>query len=158
MADQHKGIESIAAIPADTVRDAINATMVMGLPVVGADRPTFYFDADNAWTDADYEGLPWDWTDTPASSAEKGSVQPICAVEFFSPLGRQGAVYTEVGDFNPTTVLFTLMDDQFSSIVGFSYATVGNSSQKWYFRFWRPSVGLGEIQVYQVHCVAEGVD
>lgn len=157
MADQHQGVESIAAFSVDTVREALNRTMVMGMSQVAADRPTFYFEPDNTWTEADYEGLPWDWTAAAATSSAKGSVQPICAVEFFSPLGRQGAVYTEVGEFNPTTAVFTFMDDQFNKVLGFSYVTVGNSTQKWFYRFWRPATGLSEMTVYQVHCVAEGI-
>lgn len=158
MAEQHGGFESIAAVPVDTVKEALNRTMVMGLPVTKADRPTFYFDRDVTWTDHDSEDQPWDWDAVPVTDTTQAAVQPICAVEFFSPLGRQGGVNTEVGEFNPTTVVFTFMDDQYAKIIGFSYATVGISTQKWFFRFWRPSVGLGGMTVYQVHGVAEGID
>lgn len=158
MAESHNGVDSIATIPAGTVRDALRGTMVMGLPVNDADKPTFHFDPDRTWTEEDSAGLPWDWTATPTTDTTQAAVKPICTYEFFSPLGRQGATYTEAGDFTPTTVVFTMMDTDFASVLGFAYATIGNSDHKWYFRFWRPITGLGGLQVYQVHCTAEGVD
>jgi hypothetical protein len=158
VAESHQGVGAIASIPADRVRNALNATMVLGLPANEADRPTFYFDRVVDWDNHDSENKPWDWTDVPTSEENPASVQPIVATEFFSPLGRQGAEYTEVGDFTPTTVVFTMMDDQFSSVFGSSYAQIGPSTKKWFFRFWRPAVALGSLQVYQVHFVAEGVD
>lgn len=158
MAEQHGGVESIADIPADLIRDALKGAMVMGLPVNPADRPTFYFTRSMNWDEHDSEDNPWDWAVAPDGDTLKSPVQPIAAYEFFSPLGRLGAVYTEVGDFSATTLIFTLMDDDYKKVEGFSYATIGNSKQKWYFRFWRPISGLGGMAVYQIHCVAEGLD
>lgn len=157
MAESHQGVDAIATIPS-SVRDRLNETMVLGLAPTEADRPTFHFDRDVDWTEHDAEEKPWDWTAAPDTETQKDPVQPIVAVEFFSPLGRQGADYTEVGDFSPTTVVFTVMDDWFDTIWGASYATIGPSANKWFFRFWRPALGLGGLQVYQVHFVAEGID
>lgn len=158
MAETHDGVQAIASIPADDIRDALLRTMVLGLPPTEADRPTFHWEREVTWADFDSEDEPWDWTSAPDSETQKAPVKPICAVEFFSPLGRQGATFTEVGDFTPTTIVFTMFEDAFTQVEDFSYATVGPGATKWYFRFWRPSLGLGSLQVYQVHCVAEGID
>lgn len=157
MAEQHGGVDAIAAVPVETIRDKLRQTMVLGLPDDDALKPTFYFERQIEWDKHDRESNPWDWSAAPLSDTTASPVQPICAYEFFSPLGRQGAAYTEVGEFNPTTVVFTMFEDDYKSIAGFSYATIGPGSQKWYFRYWRPSYGMGALTVYQIHCVAETV-
>lgn len=156
MAEQKGGFESIAAIDADTLRELFKRTMVMGLPTATADQPTFYFDRVVTWADYDRDNKPWDWTTAPATETQKSPVSPICAYEFYAPLGRQGATYTEVGEFNPTTIVFTFTDDEYKKVVDSSYATIGPSDVKWWFRYYRPQVNLGSLGVYQVHFTAEG--
>ena len=131
--------------------------MVMGLPETDAHKPTFYFDRVVEWERHDREDSPWDFGDSPTVETQRSPVRPICAYEFFSPLGRQGAYPTEVGDFNPTTLIVTLLDDEWASVRGFSYVTVGPTAERWLFRYWRPSYSLGNFPVYQIHCSAEGV-
>lgn len=157
MAESHGGFDAIAVLPEDNIRDRLRRTMVLGLPAVDAEKPTFVFEREVEWIRHDHEGSPWDWSLAPLAASLKASVQPICAYEFFSPLGRQGGFPTEVGDFNPTTVVFTMFEDEYNEVINSSYATVGPSGHRWYFRFWRPSYGLGGITVYQVHMVAEGL-
>ncbi len=130
--------------------------MVMGLPHEDAEKPTFYFERQVTWADFDSEGQPWDWATAPVSDTTAGSVQPVCAYEFFSPLGRQGATYTEVGEFNPNTLVVTLFEDQYTEVENASHVTIGPSGRKYYFRFVRPAVSLNDMTVYQVHFVAEG--
>lgn len=157
MAESHDGFESIAAPPTDAIRETLRRTMVMGLPNEENQRPTFYFDRTVTWEDFDSEENPWDWTAAPVTESQPATEQVICAYEFFSPLGRQGAYYTEVGEFNPTTLIFTMFEEEWERVRGFSYATVGPSTVKWFFRFWRPAYGLNDMTVYQIHTVAEGV-
>lgn len=157
MADQWEGFESIAVIPTEQLRTTLRRTMVMGLPTEDAEKPTFVFERDVDFALHDTEGSPWDWTDAPVSETPQSSVQPICAYEFFSPLGRQGSFLTEVGEFNPTTVVFTMFEDEFAAVTGFTYVTIGPDDTRWYFRHWRPAQGLNDMTVYQVHCVAEGL-
>ena len=130
----------------------------MGLPTENAQKPTFYYPRDVDWAKEDREGNPWDWTDTPATDTQRSPEQIICAYEFFAPLGRQGAFFTEVGEFNPTTVVFTMFEDEFAAAWGFTYATIGPSGTKWWFKFWRPVSGLGALTVYEVACVAQGTE
>lgn len=156
MAESAGGFDAIASIPADSLREALRRTMVLGLPYEEDQQPTFYFDKQVTWDRYDREGSPWDWSAAPATEVTKNPVQVLCAYEFFSPLGRQGSFQTEVGDFNPTTVVFTMFEDEFNEAYGFSSVTIGPSHQRWYFRHWRPAYSLGEMTVYQVTCVAEG--
>lgn len=163
MAKQHDGIRSIAAPPTSFIRDTLRQTMVMGLPEEESQRPTFWFDRVVTWEEHDSEQNPWDWTATPESDTEPVSEQVVCAYEFFSPLGRQGAHYTEVGEFNPTSLVFTMFEDEWERVRGFSYATVGpgrvegSLPHRWFFRFWRPAYGMNDMTVYQVHTTADGV-
>lgn len=122
------------------------------------EQPTFYFEGEQTFDDADLEGSPWNWTDTPSVDTAKGPLQILCAVEFFAPLGRQGAFSTEVGEFNPNTVVLTMFEDEFSEAYGFTYLTIGPSDQRYYFRFYKPAVGLNDLTVYQLHCVATGTE
>ncbi len=154
MAESHGGFDAIASVPTETVREQLRRTMVLGLPQDEAERPTFYFDRVVQWDRYDSEGNPWDWTTAPTSDTQKAAVQPVCAYEFFSPLGRQGIHETEAGPFQPTTLVITLFEDEFDEVSGFSYVTVGPGSQKWYFRYWRPAFSLGDMTVYQIHCAA----
>lgn len=158
MAESAGGFDSIAAIDIESVREALRRTMAMAMPSEESDQPTFYFDRELDWDKHDREGSPWDWTAVPATETPATSTQVLCAYEFFSPLGRQGAFYTEVGEFNPTTLVLTMFEDEFAEVYGFSYVTIGASEQKWYFRFWKPSVGLDDLTVYQVQCSASGGD
>jgi hypothetical protein len=157
MAESHGGFDSIAVIPVDQIREVLRQTMVMGLPVDDLEKPTFYFKYEVEWGAHDSEGNPWDWTDAPESSAQPSPVQPVCAFEFFSPLGRQGAFPTEVGDFNPTSLVVTMFEEEFAEVSGASYATAGPGNTRFFFRFWRPSYGLGDMTVYQVHLSADAV-
>jgi hypothetical protein len=155
VAESIGGIQSIATIPA-SVKTVLKRTMVFGMSDVAADRPTFYFDRVATWTDHDTEENPWDWTAAPVTDTTASPVQPICAYEFFSPLGRLGETVTEVGDFNPTTLLVTMFEEEFQAVNGATYCTVKESEQKFYFRYWRPSYYLETIGVHQVHMNAQG--
>lgn len=158
MAEEHDGYESIAVIPTEMLRDVFRRTMVMGLPVEDAEKPTFYFRYVAEWERHDSENNPWDWQAAPDSEEQREPVQPICAYQFFSPLGRQGAFPTEVGDFSPSSLVVTMLEDEFEAVDGASYATVGPSNVRYFFRFWRPSYGLGDMTVYEVHMAADAVE
>ncbi len=158
MAKSIGGRTSIANIPTDIIRETLRKTMVMGMPPTASERPTFYFEGEKTFDEADTEGSPWIWTDNPTLDTGADPIQVLCAYEFFSPLGRQGAFMTEVGEFNPTTVVLTMFEDEFAAVYGFTYMTVGPSDQRWYFRFFKPAVGLNDMTVYGLHCVATGTD
>jgi hypothetical protein len=158
MADTIGGVPSIAEIPTAALRETLRQTMVMGMPSLVAERPTFYFGGERTFVDGDQEGSPWDWTDTPTTDTSADPLQVLCAYEFFSPLGRQGAFNTEVGEFNPTTVKVTLFESEFNAVYGFTYMTIGPSDQRWYFRFFEPAIGLNDLTVYTVQCVATGTE
>ena len=156
MAESAGGFETIASFDTDAIRENLRRTMVMAMPTEEDDQPTFYFERDAEWDKHDREGSPWDWTVAPILETQPSPSQVLCAAEFFSPLGRQGAFYTEVGEFNPTTLVLTMFEDEFEEVYGFSYVTIGPSDQRWYFKFFRPAVGLNDLTVYQIQCAAGG--
>ena len=55
-----------------------------------------------------------------------------------------------------TSVVFTMFKKEFDTVFGFSSVTIGASDQRWFFRFWRPTYAIVDLQAYQVHCQAEG--
>lgn len=132
--------------------------MVLGLPEDDVEKPTFYFKKVVFWTDHDAENNPWDWEQAPDTETQKDPVMPICAVEFFSPLGRSGAQHTEVGDFFPSTVIITFTETDLMEVVDSSYVTIGPAQTRWWFRYFRPAMGLGGLTVYQVHMQAEDTE
>lgn len=154
MARQFQGVESIAIVP-ETVKTQLRRTMVMGLPPVDLDKPTFYFEKVAEWDSHDTAGKPYDWTAAPDSEEEPDPVKVICAYEFFSPLGRTGAQFTEVGDMFASTVIFTFLKEDFVKVFGASSVTVGPRQSIWYFRFWEPMLALDGMEVYQAHFHAE---
>lgn len=129
--------------------------MVLGLPPVDADKPTFYWDREVNWDEHDREGKPWDWTKAPDTEIQRASVRPICAVEFFAPLGRTGAAFTEVGDFFNTTLIVTLLRTEFNQVFGASNMTIGPRHTMWWFRYWQPQLALGGLEVFMAHFQAE---
>lgn len=157
MAESHNGVQSIATVPAE-VEDLLRQTMVLGLPSDDADKPIFYFDRQVTWADFDVEGQPWDWTTAPTLDTTPPPVSPICAYEFFSPIGRSGAQYSEVGDWFPSTVIITIMATDFPDILNSSYVTIGPATTKWWFRYYRPLYGLGGLDVYQITMQAEDTE
>lgn len=154
MAKTHAGVPSIATVPS-FVEDRLRETMVLGLPNDDADKPTFYFERSVQWADHDVEGHPWNWAEAPVIDTTQAPVQPICAYEFFAPLGRAGSQFTEAGDFYPSTLIVTLMEADIAAVENSSYVTVGPSQTRFWFRYYLPMYGLDGLNVYQIHFQAE---
>lgn len=160
MADKIGSVSAIAAIPAEQLRDVLRSTMVLGLPEKAVDRPTFYWEKEVAFAEYDKEDQPWDWTDAPTLDTTPDPEQVLCAVEFAAPFGRAGVIPERTGEFNVSTVILTVFEDEFDILSGttdgFSYVTIGPTlDRRWYFRYWQPAVGLGSLTVYQITCGAE---
>lgn len=150
MAEQKDGLSAIATIDAASLRETFKRTMIFGLPSDEADQPTFFFEREVEWDDHDRAEEPWDWTAAPTTDEQPDPVKPICAYEFHAPLGRQNATFTEVGEFNPNTLIVTFTDDEFEKAKNSSYVMVGPSTQKFYFLYFQPGVALGALDIYQV--------
>ena len=160
MADKIGSVSSIANIPASDLRGVLRSTMVLGLPETVVDRPTFYWEKEVTFAEYDSSDKPWDWTAAPTLDTTPVPEQVICAYEFAAPFGRTGAVPERTGEFNISTIIVTLLEDEFATVSGttsgFSYVTVGPElDRRWYFRYWQPSIGLGSMTVYQITCGAE---
>lgn len=154
MAEEHSGAVS-PIIPVDVVREGIRSAMAMGMPVEEEERPTFYFDSTKVYDYVDEAGKPFDWSVSPTVSKNPGPTRALCSWEFSAPLGRQAAHETPVGQFNPTTLILTVLDEDFDEVRGFRYVTIGPSDDKWWFRFYQPAVGLGDMTVYRITCSAK---
>lgn len=154
MAESHLGLSSIASVPA-TLEESLRRTMVLGLPPNDVDKPTFYFERDVAWTDHDAADKPWDWTAAPTTDNTPAPVKPICAVEFFAPIGRSGSQFTEVGDHFASTVIVTLTPTDFATVQNTSYMKMGPSQTTFWFRYWKPQTALAGLSIYQATFQAE---
>lgn len=156
MAEKIGNIPSIATIPTDDIRDILRQTMVMALPETVEERPTFYFEREVEWADHDSADKPWDWTDAPVSDNQADAVRVICAYDFAAPFGRQGALFERSGEYNQSTITFTMFEDEFAAVTNSSYATIGpGTERRWYFRYWKPSVGLNDLTVYEAIFTSE---
>jgi hypothetical protein len=132
----------------------------MGLPQTVAHRPTFYWANQVTFAEHDSSDNPWDWGSAPTLDVTPAPQQVLCAYEFAAPFGRTGAVPERAGEFNISTLIITVLEDEFATLAGsssgFSYVTVGpNTDAKWFFRYWQPNVGLGNLTVYQITCGSE---
>lgn len=151
MAESIDGVDSFP-IPADDIRDVLLRAMVMGMPEEVEHRATFWFVPDLVVDGpVDHAGQPVDWS-SPVVSGGPRSEQVICTVEFSAPIGRQASVDTAVGQFTPSTLVLTFFEEQFETVRGFQYVTVGPDGDRWFPRVYQPPVGLGGLTVFQLIC------
>ena len=155
MAIKIGNISSIASIPTDDLRSIWRQTMVMGLPETEADRPTFSFERDVAWAEHDSADKPWDWTAAPISDSTADPIQILCVYEFAAPFGRQGALFERSGEYNQSTLTITMFEDEFASITDSSNVSVGPGSRTWWFRYWKPSVSMNDLTLYEAIFASE---
>lgn len=161
MADKIGNVQAIANIPAARLRDIFRRTMVLGLSSVAAERPTFHWAKQVSFAEHDSSENPWDWTAAPDLDVTPAPEQVLCAYEFSAPFGRTGAVPERVGEFNISTLMITMFEDEYEVVSGsggsgFSYVTVGpNLDTRWFFRYVQPGVNLGGLSAFQINCAAE---
>jgi hypothetical protein len=140
-----------AGFNADAVRAGLHTAMQFGTPADVGMRATFVtLVADTTAAPADDDGTPFD----PAASITVGtpkSVQLLCAVEYVDALDK----LTAFGYTTPARVHITLLDTEYSQIVGFDYVVVGGV--RYDYRKLQPPLGMGPITVYVVECEAVDV-
>ena len=134
--------------PAD-FRAAIQQTMTMGLAPIEADQPTFCFKQDPInFSNADVEDVPFDPAARPVQPPPETKQVP-CAVEYVDAAGR----VETFGVINPSKVRLTLLDVDYQTIRGFDFVEIGGD--KYNYAKTEPPIGLGEVGVWTVHCIAE---
>lgn len=131
-------------------RDAIRFAMNMGLPETESERATFRWNPARTFTTDDPAGLPYDWTDTPATETVHADVQVPVAIEF----GAQAAAGTDtpVGQIDTSRAVLTVLDEDYQQIVGANEVVLGGNTYD--IDFVAPPLGLFEVTVYQIYASA----
>lgn len=133
----------------DEVRAGLRLAMTVGLPVVEADQPTFFFPRPGSTTgNADEDAVPFDPTRRRVL-APPTSVRVPCAVEYFDNQGK----IENFGVLVPSKVELTLLDQEYAQVKGFEYVVIGGN-RYWYSRT-APPLGLVSVGVFIIYCNAE---
>lgn len=125
--------------------------MAVGMPVIAADQPTFFFAptivSDSSHT-SDQGGTPFNPTYRPTRSQAAG-VKVACAVDYKDSASDMGAV----GAVSTSGVVLTLLDEDYEVIKGFSYVVIGGN--KYTYERTEVPMGLVSVGVYTIHCLAD---
>lgn len=132
-------------------RAEIRATMMMGLPVDEAARPTFSFPHDVVYENEDTGGDPFDWTAPVAAAGGGGGttgprppVQVPCALE-----EAGGSEYeTGLGIINEDEILLTVLDVDHALIDGFDEVEIGGNTYRYTKEL--PPRGLWDVTIHQI--------
>lgn len=135
---------------ADAFRQAIRATMTMGLPNATADRATFRWTTAETFAIEDQDHNPYDWTDTPATSDAHADVQIPVAFEFAAR--PAASLDNPMGQFDSTRVEITILDVDFPLIEGANEVVLGENTYD--IDFVGPPRGLFEVDVYTIYATA----
>jgi hypothetical protein len=146
----------------EAFRTSIRATMVMGLPVDEALRPTFRWVHRERYAITDATGRPLDWTAEALSEAPglglitepapprvvRGPVQVPCSVEV-----TDGPVdSTSMGTFNADRAVLGVLDVDYPAVAGFDEVLLGGNVYLYDKEL--PPVGLYEVTFHQFAVVA----
>lgn len=143
------GDPQIQGFRADQVRAGLRLAMQVGLPIAGADQPTFVFKQTVTGTqNLDAEGVPFNPSYTPTKSALVTKKVP-CAIKY---VDRETNL-TGFGALAPTRVVLTLLDDDYAQVKGFQYVIIGGT--RFFYRHTETPKGLVTVGLYEVHCEAE---
>lgn len=129
-------------------RDAIQATMNMGLPTNTTEQPTFHFPTVRSYpvgTALDEDGFPFDPTIT-ATVTTPPSKRVACAVEF-TPVDSDEL---PVGTLRKTKAVLTLLDIDYTKIKNAHEVSLGKD--RYIISYVQPPLGLFEVTVYQLTC------
>lgn len=134
---------------ADKFREAIRATMTMGLPNSPSERATFRWTPVRTYDRESPSKNPYTWTATPTSSDTHEDVQIPVAVEMHS---RVLPMDTAVGHFDPVKVVLTVLDTDYVLIQGADIVLLGGNTYD--VDFVAPPEGLFEVTVYSIWATA----
>lgn len=140
-----------SSFDAAAFRDAIRSAMRMGAPGQVADRATFRWRPVRTYSRPDSAGLPYNFNSNPVTEVVKADVvlQEV-AIEFTArPAGTRD---TAVGQFDTSSVVLTLLDDQYELVEGANEVLIGGNT--YVVNFVAPPMALFEVDVYQIYCEA----
>jgi hypothetical protein len=131
-------------------RQAIRDTMTMALPTATSERITFRWTTGTTYSNVDPGGTPYDATASPSASEAHADVQIPAAVEFSAR--PAGSLDTPMGEFDTSRCVVTVMDTDYPSIQGADQVVFDGSTYD--VQFVAPPIGLFEVTIYQLYCVA----
>lgn len=137
---------------ANAFRTNIRFAMTMGLPNTVAERATFRWTVVRTFAKDDASGAPLDWGTTATTTVTNPDVQVECAVEF----GVAAAENTNVGTFDTSRAVITVLDEEFAlltvnNVLADRVLLGGNTYEVDYVG---PPLGLFDVTVYQIYCKA----
>lgn len=131
-------------------REAILATMTMGLPDSVDERATFRWPQVRTFERQDPARNPYSWDDVPEQELVRPDVRIPVAVEFASSYGVVGE--TTIGSFDATRAIVTVLDSEFPKIEGASEVLLGGNT--YVIDYWAPPQGLFDVTIYRAYCTA----
>lgn len=139
-------------------RADIRETMLMGLPVAVADRPTFMFTQSKTWVASDSAGEPWSFAPPSPGDVQQGPVKPpvqvLCAVED-SALGGRSETESTAGPIDESTVLLYMFEDEWAQVHDFTSVLLGGSTYRRVARLKPLSLYGVQLEVIKVEAVDE---
>lgn len=130
------------------VLTGLHQAMGFGEATRTGDKATFYKVTLPTTTDpVDQEGLPFDPDDTRTPVATGVAVP--CAIEYFD----RAEDADSYGVLQPTRIKLTMLDPDYQLVKGFKYVVAGGD--KYYYAKTEPTIALGSIDVWIIHCNAQ---
>jgi hypothetical protein len=135
-------------------RTQIKLAMGMGMPDDPAQRLTWHWNTADTYTAADPANEPYDWTETPTTSvpgnpsAPTGVLQVDYALQFTPGRNTEGTG-TDLGNFDVTRAVVTLLDVDYDQIKDADYASIGDTIYD--INFSAPPEGLFDVTVYTIY-------
>lgn len=139
-----------SAFNAATFRDAIRFAMDMGLPEATADRATFKWTPVKTYPNPDGGGRPYNLTSTPTSTTTHADVQIPVAWEFVARQAQE--TNTSMGEFDASRIVMTILDDDYSKVVGADTVVLGGNTYT--IDFVAPPMGLFSVTVFELYLSA----
>lgn len=135
---------------ASRFRTAIRNTMVMGMPNATSDQATFRWTTTHTYSPQDPLDDPYTWTQTPVTTTTHADVVVPVAWEFSAR--PSASLETVIGEFDSPRVIVTILDVDYELVQGADLIIMGGNT--YVIEFVAPPLGLFDVSVFQIYCVA----
>lgn len=137
-------------------RDAIEQTMLMGMPPDPADQLTWHWRRTREYDPQDRIKKPYDWTETPVVDQPGNPDEPDGTLIVTYALEFQPRNYASggsvLGTFNTSRAVVTLLDTEYEKVKDADFCTIGTSAYE--IDYAGPAMGLFAVAVHQVYLTA----
>lgn len=139
---------------ASDFRTSIRFAMAMGMPTADGEKLKWYFNTVKTYSHHDPSALPYDWTASPTSDTKEDPSDPDVPtiVDYALEFGAGSSTDTEVGRFDTSHLVVTLLDQDWVVVQGADYAMIGDTVYD--VQFVGPPLGMFDVTVYQVYLKA----